>query len=253
MRDRRNTTRLPEIPILHRRMHEGLLILLFTTGFFLLLSLLTYHRIDPSFSHQVDSDVVLNKGGRVGAWLSDFLLYLFGYAGFLIPVLLFRTVWNSYCDYRREENITEIEWPRFSLKVAGLFLCTLGATNLFYLYLPPSQALLPYASGGIIGVAMGNALLAGFNRAGATLISFPMILIGITMFSGASWFSIVDKIGAFFIYLIHRAREPKPLKPQIAIPKRRIFRLPFRLPAFLAYLSPFRDKTVIEGKVEPRM
>ncbi|MCX7121306.1 MAG: DNA translocase FtsK 4TM domain-containing protein [Gammaproteobacteria bacterium] len=54
----------------YRRMHEGLLIVLSAAGAFLLLSLVTYHRADPAWSHQVDNVKILNAGGRVGAWLS---------------------------------------------------------------------------------------------------------------------------------------------------------------------------------------
>ena len=42
---------------------------------YLLLILLTHHATDPGLSRSATAAVVQNAGGRVGAWLSDLLLY----------------------------------------------------------------------------------------------------------------------------------------------------------------------------------
>src|SRR5205085_6295793 len=45
---------------------------------FLTLILATYHKTDPGWSYSGAGAAVQNKGGIVGAWLADLLLYLFG-------------------------------------------------------------------------------------------------------------------------------------------------------------------------------
>ena len=45
---------------------------------YLALILATYHKTDPAWSFSGNGDPVGNKGGVVGAWLADLLLYLFG-------------------------------------------------------------------------------------------------------------------------------------------------------------------------------
>src|ERR1043166_5335801 len=45
---------------------------------FLTLILATYHKTDAGWSYSGPAPTVQNKGGVVGAWLADLLLYLFG-------------------------------------------------------------------------------------------------------------------------------------------------------------------------------
>src|SRR5215831_5219990 len=66
---------------------------------FLTLILATYHKSDPGWSYSGASSVVQNKGGVVGAWLADLLLYLFGlsawwwaFAGIVLVVIGYKRV-----------------------------------------------------------------------------------------------------------------------------------------------------------------
>ena len=43
-----------------------------------LIILLSYNRADPGFTHASQVDQIRNLGGRVGAWLADLLLFVFG-------------------------------------------------------------------------------------------------------------------------------------------------------------------------------
>jgi len=181
--------------LLFRRLHEGLLIVLVACGFFVLLSLVTYHRADPSWSHQVDNIKVLNAGGRVGAWLSDFLLYLFGYITYFFPIILFQCIWEVYRAYQRVEGIPKIAWLPVSSRITGFIMTVLSTTSLLHLYLAGVNAGLPYESGGIVGVTFGNFLLQWFNRVGATTIFLPVLLIGITLLTGTSWLQLIEAIG----------------------------------------------------------
>ena len=53
-------------------------ILLLAAGAYLALALATYHRGDPGPFFSGASGPVLNRGGVVGAWIAETLLYLFG-------------------------------------------------------------------------------------------------------------------------------------------------------------------------------
>ncbi|MGB4812211.1 MAG: DNA translocase FtsK 4TM domain-containing protein, partial [Methylophilaceae bacterium] len=60
---------------------EAWWLVLVLLGLFLSVILMTYHPDDPSWSHQAAIDAITqNKGGSVGAWLSDMLLNLFGFS-----------------------------------------------------------------------------------------------------------------------------------------------------------------------------
>ena len=225
---------------LYRRIHEGLLIVLLAAGFFVLLSLVTYHRVDPSWSHQVDNVKILNAGGRVGAWLSDLLLYLFGYITYFFPIILFQGVWEVYRAYQRVEGIPEIRWLTVASRSIGFLMSLLSSTSLLHLYLPVFSYGLPYESGGIIGVTMGNVVLQWFNRMGATTIFVPILLIGITLLTGTSWLALLEAVGAGmlrgFRYVIAQIKE------QLHLPK-----ITLRLPAWMKF--DYFDKA--EQKQEP--
>ena len=213
---------------LYRRIHEGLLIVLLAAGFFVLLSLITYHRVDPSWSHQVDNVKILNAGGRVGAWLSDFLLYLFGYITYFFPIIVFQGVWEVYRAYQRVEGIPDIRWLPITSRCIGFLMSLISSTSLLHLYLPVFSYGLPYESGGIIGVTMGDALLQWFNRMGATLVFLPILLIGITLLTGTSWVELLEAVGAGmlqgFRYCINQ------LKQHIHLPT-----ITLRLPAWMKF------------------
>ncbi|OGT45633.1 MAG: cell division protein FtsK [Gammaproteobacteria bacterium RIFCSPHIGHO2_12_FULL_38_11] len=208
---------MPNASAFYRRLHEAFLIVLLSAGAFLLLSLVTYHRADPSWSHQVDTVKILNAGGRVGAWLSDFLLYVFGYITYFFPIFLFQGVWELYRAHQLFEEFSDINWARVASRVTGLLMSVIAACSLLHLYLISFNYGLPYESGGIVGDAMGNLLMQWFNRAGTTIVFSPILLIGITLLTGTSWVQLIEAIGACII----RAGRYcfGELKINIALPK----------------------------------
>ncbi|PIZ03391.1 MAG: cell division protein FtsK [Gammaproteobacteria bacterium CG_4_10_14_0_8_um_filter_38_16] len=224
---------------LYRRLYEGFLIFLLAAGCFLLLSLVTYHRADPSWSHQVNSLTVLNAGGRVGAWVSDFLLYLFGYVTYFFPIIVFQCVWDLYCAYREINDMSDIPWPHIASRAVGFVLAALSATSLLHLYLPNISHWLPYESGGIIGVMTGDFLLQWFNRIGATLIFLPVLLIGVTLLTGTSSLEFIEAVGNGILRIVRHLIVTLKQKTQAS-------HFSFRIPEIKFNLF----KTV-EKKIEP--
>ncbi|MFH1262132.1 MAG: DNA translocase FtsK 4TM domain-containing protein [Pseudomonadota bacterium] len=62
---------------------------------FLLITLVTYDPLDPSLNTKVSGHgiVVHNFGGLVGSYVADFIMQLWGYASFLLPIALFGVTW----------------------------------------------------------------------------------------------------------------------------------------------------------------
>jgi DNA segregation ATPase FtsK/SpoIIIE, S-DNA-T family len=71
-----------------RRLKEGILIVLVAIALVILIALLSYDPADPGWSHTGGGGHISNKGGPVGAWLADVLLYLFGYSAYLLPFVI---------------------------------------------------------------------------------------------------------------------------------------------------------------------
>src|SRR4249920_1214948 len=94
---------------------ESWWLLLVGAAAYLLLILITYHKGDPAWSVSATSGVVKNAGGRVGAWLADVLLYLFGLSAYWLVAFLLNAVrWG----YGRLETASFID--RRSIAVAGI-------------------------------------------------------------------------------------------------------------------------------------
>ena len=194
-------------PHFHYRMREGLLLLTVTVSLFLLLSLLTYHRSDPSWSHFVVTNRVDNSAGRVGAWTADFSLYLFGYIAYLFPIGLSYAAWLFYCNrHRKEANGTPIISLAF-LRALGFLLILITGSAFLNLHLHVSQNKLPLNSGGILGSIVSTATLMAFNSTGASLILSAVFLIGVTLLSGVSWFRLLEVLGAGFISISQRIHQ----------------------------------------------
>src|SRR5512141_2942971 len=82
--------------------------LLFVAAFlWLALILATYARPDRAFSTTGDGGPIVNRGGVVGAWLSDFLLYLFGISAWWWVVAGIVLVVAGYRRIREPETATE--------------------------------------------------------------------------------------------------------------------------------------------------
>ncbi len=189
------------------RIREVLLLLTMTLSFFLLLALLTYHRSDPGWSHLVATHRIANGAGRVGAWISDFSLYLLGYLSYLFPITLSYAAWLFYHNYHREDHDSALTAPLLMVRVIGFILVLFSGSGFLNLHIQVDQSRLPFDSGGILGRMVSTAMLSAFNPLGADLILAAVLLIGLTLFFGISWFRIVEKIGATFILLsqcLHR-------------------------------------------------
>ncbi len=81
-----------------RRVLEAVAIAWLAFAGFLVIALATYSHGDPAWSQSTTQIQVHNAAGRVGAWVADVLLYLFGYAAYLFPLVVVRRavdVWKQ--------------------------------------------------------------------------------------------------------------------------------------------------------------
>ena len=67
-------------------LREMFLVLIGTLAFFLLLAIASYSPEDPSFNYTGANTNTHNLVGIAGAYLADFLLFLFGWMAYLLPM-----------------------------------------------------------------------------------------------------------------------------------------------------------------------
>ncbi|MGH8248210.1 MAG: DNA translocase FtsK 4TM domain-containing protein, partial [Gammaproteobacteria bacterium] len=179
---------------LMRNIKEISLIALGALSIFLAIALATYHPQDPGWSQAVSSEHVRNSGGIVGAWVANFLLYLFGYLGYLFPAIAVFDSWRIFASGRRRGPIDEFQ---IGLRIMGFVLAFAGGCGLAWMYFQ-NGAHLPQGvrgAGGIFGDGVGSLLLLTFGSLGSTLVLLATFFIGVTLYTGLSWIWLMDKTG----------------------------------------------------------
>jgi DNA segregation ATPase FtsK/SpoIIIE, S-DNA-T family len=173
-------------------LRESRLFVLVAAALYLSLILITFNRGDPGWSHSVAAGDIRNLGGRVGAYASDVLLYLFGISAWWWVVLLaYAVVWG----YRRLDGSSISDRRPFAIALGGFALLIIASSSVESLRLYSLKAVLPYAPGGMIGAIIGKAFAATLGFTGATLIFLTLCAVGLSLFTGLSWLFIMEIIG----------------------------------------------------------
>ncbi|HHB1424163.1 TPA: DNA translocase FtsK 4TM domain-containing protein [Serratia odorifera] len=188
-----------------RRLLEAVLIVVAIFAVYLMAALVSFNPSDPSWSQTAWHEPIHNLGGGVGAWLADTLFFTFGVLAYAIPPIMVILCWVAY---RQRDSGDYIDYFALSLRLIGtlalvLTSCGLAALNVDDLYY--------FASGGVIGSLLSNAMLPWFNGIGATLALLCIWAAGLTLFTGWSWLVIAEKIGGAVLgvatFMTNRSRR----------------------------------------------
>jgi S-DNA-T family DNA segregation ATPase FtsK/SpoIIIE len=176
--------------------------------------LLTFDRGDPGFSHVSAAVSIHNAGGRIGAWIADLLLLIFGLsawlwvaAGVAWVIRGFRRLHAPYADQGLPD------WAQ----ALGLALLIASATALEALRLQGLASVLPNASGGIVGGLIGLPLASVLGHTAASVLLIVGVAIGASLFFDFSWLSVAERVGAFFEGVAQRMREKREAEEDRAI------------------------------------
>ncbi|MGQ0442460.1 MAG: DNA translocase FtsK 4TM domain-containing protein, partial [Methylophilaceae bacterium] len=165
-------------------------------GVYLAVIFISYNSQDPSWSHLASENAVIhNAGGAVGAWVSDMLLYLFGFSAWWWVVLAFYSIWLVY--WRLELTLSERPFLIFNL--VGFALLLLASSALEAGHLVSLPASLPLDAGGMLGNAVDHVLRSMFGYAGSTMLLLLLFAVGFSLFTGWSWIMMTEKLGAMVI------------------------------------------------------
>ena len=200
--------RNPLPPRIGALLRESWLLALTALALYLLIVLLTYNKGDPGWSHSLRETGIRNAGGMVGAYLSDLLLYLHGVSAYW---------WVLFCGalvgwgFRRIENVPEIDRRSYAVIGIGFLVMLVASCGIEYLRLHSLKATLPLAPGGMIGAIAGGAASKMLGFTGGTLILMLVFAAGFSLFTGLSWLTIIEKIGAglefAFFFVVRRWQE----------------------------------------------
>ena len=178
---------------LKQGLREGALFVSGAIALYVLISLLSYDPGDPGWSFSGSLDRVQNVGGLAGAWLSSALLLYFGYLAYLFPLLI---GYGGWIVFRNRHAASTFASRQMAIATAGFLLTILAGTGLCALHVADPSDALPANAGGILGDVVSGTLVRPFSFFGATLFLIALFLTGVTLFTGMSWVTVVDRLGA---------------------------------------------------------
>lgn len=180
-------------------------------GLYLVLILASYYHDDPSWTHSASENAVVhNAGGAVGAWLSDMMLYMFGFSAWWFAVFAFYAIWLVYL---RLDVVAQGRKPLLFLNFFGFGLLLFSSSCLEYGHLVHLPATLPQDAGGVIGNIFDTMIRDSLGFVGSTLVLLFAMAAGFSLFTGWSWILIVEKFGAGLIgsyqFILTKYRDKK--------------------------------------------
>ncbi|MDO8894343.1 DNA translocase FtsK [Nitrosomonas sp.] len=179
-------------PRVARLLRESGWLILVGAALYLILIFFSYDRGDAGWSHSGDSNQIQNAGGHVGAWLADFLLYLFGAsAWWWVAFFLSAVSWS----YHRIDTAGIFDRHSVLLSAGGFLLLLSASSGLESLRFYTISVSLPLVPGGMLGSTISHHLSQILGFIGATLTLLIFIAIGFSQFTGLSWVRFVEKIG----------------------------------------------------------
>jgi S-DNA-T family DNA segregation ATPase FtsK/SpoIIIE len=152
-----------------------------------------FSKADPGWSHAAQVERIANPGGRIGAWLADLLLYLFGLsAWWWVLFFLFLVIWG----YRRLEGIFHTDRRPFFIALSGFIVLIAASSGLEALRFYSAKTPLPLEPGGMLGLEVGRLFSQFLGFTGGTIILIALFAAGLTIFTGMSWLKLIERLGA---------------------------------------------------------
>ncbi|HSW27817.1 MAG TPA: DNA translocase FtsK 4TM domain-containing protein, partial [Burkholderiaceae bacterium] len=175
-----------------------------------LLALLTHDPNDAAWSFSGAGGAVHNKAGQLGAWVSDLLLFLFGYSAWWLPLIGARWWLSALAQWLRDDRTPAHDaaaWPR-AVSVGGVVLLLAASCALEWTRLYRFDGLLPGGqAGGVLGAVLGPLSMKWLGFAGSGVAWIAALVLGASMALRFSWIALADRIGAAFDALRERRQE----------------------------------------------
>jgi S-DNA-T family DNA segregation ATPase FtsK/SpoIIIE len=203
-----------------RGLRESAVIAIAVAAIVLLIALATYSPCDPGFSFAgtcagASNAGVHNRIGPVGAWLADVLFFLLGRPAFLLPLMLGASAWALHRGIEPEPA------SRMNSVVRGGGFLLVLAASCGLATLNWHAGALRETAGGVIGGLIGRGLAGGLGYLGATLLMLAAWMAGLSLSLGVSWFTVMDRLGAWSWAAISWVRERRASAKDLAVGKER--------------------------------
>ncbi|GAB2684738.1 DNA translocase FtsK [Aliiglaciecola aliphaticivorans] len=180
-------------------------------AFFILLALASFNSADPSWSQAGFQGNIHNWVGPIGAWFADVLFFSFGRFAYILPFIIAFTGWFLFQQVKR---IEQIDYFTIGLRIIGSILFLVGISGILSINF---DDIFHFSAGGMVGDVISSSLIPYFSLVGTTLLLLCFLLTGLTLVTGISLITVVDKLGelsirsGIFLYRAPKLIEQSPI------------------------------------------
>ena len=183
----------------HPRVSTIILVLMTAFLVFIAIALASYDVRDPGYTHYDSWAVVRNLEGYAGAWVADFLIFIFGLMAMALPVLLAGLV----VELVRGRAVNRDDFLTPAVRCVGCIIlivasCCLASMHYPYYHMGVQDP------GGVIGQQLSWILLGALSSVGATLWVSALWVIGAELFLPISLTLISAKAVQWSLLKIYR-------------------------------------------------
>ncbi len=178
----------------------------------LILAMATHDLRDAAFSTSGQRELVGNRVGSLGAWVSDGLLFLFGFSAWWLPLLALRAWLRSLAGLLRHDVPAAPRWSQRARWWAGVVLLMGASCALEWSRLYAVEPRLPGHAGGLIGYVLGPLGMRGLGFAGSGVVWIVLLLTGMAWALRFSWGHVAESIGERIEQLREKRIEKREIK-----------------------------------------
>ena len=193
---------------------------------FCVLALLSYSGQDPAWSTSGTQDRVRNWGGRLGAWIADVGLFLFGFSVWWCVAAGVRAWLSALARWMREDDeptpaqggMARFAEGRTAFWL-GLALMLVASAALEWSRLYRLEPMLPGPAGGALGFLVGPAAMRWLGFTGSGLACIVAGVAGAALVFRFSWGQLAERIGAGLDALVTSRREKREIAEDLELGK----------------------------------
>jgi len=204
-----------------QRINEILVVLLIATCALIFISLISFDPQDLSLYSSKPNISPRNFAGTSGAYISGFLIFLFGKASYIMPVLIFIGALGSLKGRAAQ---------KLYFKLLGGFIMIFSTSSLFSM-LDPGSLSEKFIKGGLVGLGFSKFLTKYFSLAGSYIILSTLFVLSLILATGFLLFPFLRVASKNTSSLFRFLKEVKlPFKKSDNVIRPREYSLPSSSP-----------------------
>ncbi len=184
----------PQSTRLSRLMREAGWIIFLALALYLALIFATYHQDDPGWFITGKGGLILNRGGWLGAQISQFAFGVSGWSAWWWVALAIYVVMRLF---HRVEVWSMFDHRNLAIALIGFAILLLASSTLEALRLHSLPTPMPnWKPGGELGTLFADGIERGLGFTGGSLLLLAVCAGAISVFSGLSWIRLAEKVGS---------------------------------------------------------